>query len=221
MAMSPATQNRSGSRQPPRSPAAPRQAGVSDPMGGMSPEPKRPHSLADAPQAATRVMTNDQIISGLCEVHGLVVRDEEFSANLFDAVDTNAQVLMSVMNRVQALEAQIVQQDAVSAQLTADTVQLKAYVQEEDARIDGQLRLELSAMSKQLEEHNDQLMAKLAAFEASLQLPSTGQSTGVEPPGLAAVDGLRVSIAALEGAARTSAGKVDGLESGQQPCRQG
>ena len=143
-----------GSRQPSRSPRI-STAQVSDPMAGVDPIAKRPRALDPAPQAASKQMDAREVVSGLCEVHGLVVRDEAFAAQVADCVDANAVILTEVLARLKGLEVLVGQQGA-------DALQLKDYVVQEDARIDTQLRHELGVMTQRLVDHDGELKAKLA-----------------------------------------------------------
>ena len=45
-------------------------------------------------------MTQEQIVGRLVQVHGLVIRDQEFASGIHDAVDANAIVLDNVVVRV-------------------------------------------------------------------------------------------------------------------------
>ena len=118
-------------------------AQTSDPLQGTAPVAKRPRALDDAPQAATRQMDAAEVAAGLCDVHGLVIRDEAFAAQVADCVDSNAVLLDAVLARLQGLEAVVLQQGA-------DAQQLKDHAAQEDARIDHQLRHELGVMQQQL-----------------------------------------------------------------------
>ena len=60
---------------------------------------KRPRALADAPQVVSRVMSNDGVVAGLIEVHGLVTRDDDFVQGIHQAVDDNAIILEQVIAR--------------------------------------------------------------------------------------------------------------------------
>ena len=52
-----------------------------------------------APGSVTRVMTQEQIVAGLIEVHGFVTRDEESSMGIHEAVDDNVVVLEHVISK--------------------------------------------------------------------------------------------------------------------------
>ena len=109
-------------------------------MAGIDPIAKRPRALVDpAPQAAQRQMDAAEVAAGLCDVHGLVIRDEAYAAQLADCVDANAVILTEVLARLTGLEVIVGQQGA-------DAQQLKDYTAQEDARIDAQLRHELGVM---------------------------------------------------------------------------
>ena len=128
-------------------------------MAGIDPIAKRPRALDPAPQAAVRQMDAAQVAAGLCDVHGLVIRDEAYAAQLADCIDSNAVILMEVISRMKAVEAMVAQQGA-------DAVQLHDKLVQEDLRIDTQLRGELGVMAQRLLDHDTELKAKLAT-EAS------------------------------------------------------
>ena len=200
-------------------------AQTSEPMAGLlvDPVPKRPRALDPAPQAASRQMDAAEVAAGLCDVHGLVVRDEAFAAQLADVVDANAVILTEVLVRLKGLEAMVGQQGA-------DALQLKDYTVQEDARIDTQLRHELGVMTQRLVDHDaelkgklateaDKVAAKLTSFEdvlARFQLAASAAppQPGVEPPGIAALDGLRVAVSAVELEIRSVNQKLDSCAAG-------
>ena len=224
-----ASSSPAGSRQASRSPRV-TTAMPSDPFQGAV-AAKRPRALDPAPVAASRVMDPAEVAAGLCDVHGLVVRDEAFAAQVADCVDSNAVLLDEVLGRLLAVEALVGQQGA-------DALQLKDYTAQEDARIDNTLRMELGAMQQQLLAHDaelkgklateaDKVASKLTSFEdvlTRLQLAAIaptlspdgsalgGEVRGVEHPSIAALDGVRVAISALEIEARASADRVSGVK---------
>ena len=58
-----------------------------------TPVPKRPRALVDAPQVVSCVMTNDEVVAGLIEVHGLVNRVEDFAQGIHQVVHDNAIII--------------------------------------------------------------------------------------------------------------------------------
>ena len=93
-----------------------------------APVPKRPHARADAPQVVTRVMTNDQVVAGHIEVHGLVTRDEDFALGLHDAVDDNAIIFEQVIARLMLVEQQLYQTLPYVGRSTAEAKLIKQKV---------------------------------------------------------------------------------------------
>ena len=192
-------------------------------MAGIDPIAKRPRALDPAPQAASRQMDAAEVAAGLCDVHGLVIRDEAYAAQLADFIDSNAVILTEVISRMKAVEAMVAQQGA-------DAMQLHDKLVQEDLRIDTQLRGELGVMAQRLLDHDSELKAKLAteaskvadkvtAFEDALTRFQLGATPGVEShPGsgasIAALDGVRVSISLLEVEARASADRAKALTAG-------
>ena len=53
-------------------------------------------------------MTSELVVAGLCEVHGLVIRDEEFALQVSECADNNALVLSGLMGRLKAVEALVI-----------------------------------------------------------------------------------------------------------------
>ena len=227
MAMSPsaAAKSRSlsaalgGRGRSPASPLSPGPAVASDPMAGVDPIAKRPRALDPAPTAVTAAMDFPGVVSGLCEVHGLVVRDEAYAAHVADCVDANAVILGEIIARMSAVEAKVEEQGSEAQQLK-DYVELK----------DNQLRTELGNMTQSLVDHNAGLLtkiaeeagkvaAKLTALEdyvtrVQLAASSAPPTAGAEHPALAALDGIRASIVALETESSASFQKVEGISAG-------
>ena len=162
-----------------------------------------------------------EVAAGLCDVHGLVIRDEAFAAQVADCVDSNAALLDEVLGRLLAIETVVSQQGA-------DAQQLKDYTAQEDARIDTQLRIELGAMQQQLLAHDANLKstlaeeasrvaAKLTSFEdvlTRLQLAATPTVPGVESPSFGALDGIRVAISTVELELRSVNQKLESCAAG-------
>ena len=88
-----------------------------------------------------------------------------------------------------------------SDQTNGDAKSFKSYTEQEDARLDKQLRIELDVMSKRLEAANSELMAKLAALEG-ITFGGKGGSKGTqrdaqEPPGLEGLVPLQATVQAI------------------------
>ena len=86
-------------------------------------------------------MTNDQVVAGLIEVHGLVTGDEEFTVGIHEAVDENAVVLEQVISKLANLGQQMAAMVTTADVDTGDVGNVKAYTEQEDARLDKQLRI--------------------------------------------------------------------------------
>ena len=109
-------------------------------------------------------MTNDEVVAGLIEVHGLVTRDEDFAQGVHQAVGDNAIILEKVVARLMADEKQLYLTVPEVGRNTADTILIKEYVEQEDAWLDKALRIKLDSMAAQLEGKNAELVVKLAAL---------------------------------------------------------
>ena len=95
------------------------------------PIPKRPQARVAAPGIVTRVMTQEQVVAGLIEVHGLVTRDENFTMGIHEAVDDNAVILEHVISKLADLEMQMNSMTAASDVNTGDIGKVKAYAEQE------------------------------------------------------------------------------------------
>ena len=177
-----------------------------------SPVPKRPRARADALQVVTRVMTNDQIVAGLVEVHGLVTVDEDFAKCFHEAVDDNAIILEQVIARFLIVEQQLYKTVPEVGRSTADAKLIKEHVEQEVARLDKQIRIELDAMTAQLEGKSAELLVKLAALEGIF---AQAQMGGGEPPGLAGLEGLNSAVVAIEDQLRSTLPRVNGIDGAQ------
>ena len=158
-------------------------------------------------------MTNDEVVACLIEVQGLATRDEDFAMGIHEPVDENAVVLEQVIPKLANLELQMAAMVTTADVNTGDIGKVKGYAEQEDARLDKQLRIELVAMSSHLETNNTELMGKPAALEtivAQVQMGDT--SSSAEPPGLAGLDGLKSTVAAMEEQFRVTLPKVIAID---------
>ena len=74
--------------------------------------------------------------------------------------------------------------------------------------------MEIDAISSHLEGKNTELMGKLAALESIVAQVHMGGSS-VEPPGLAGLDGLKSTVAAIEEQFCVTLPKVSGIDEAQ------
>ena len=101
---------------------------------------------------------------------------------IHEAVDANLLVFQQVVEKLVKFELQMFTTVSAPDQTSGDTKLAKDYVEQEDARLDKQIRLELNAMSTRLEEKNTEVMGKLAALEGSVtHVQVGGASSAVEP----------------------------------------
>ena len=99
---------------------------------------------------------------------------------------------------------------------SSDIKKVKAYIAQDDARPDRQLRLELNDMSLRLEEKNTELMGKFAALENIVAQVQMGGTSSADPPGLAGLAGLQATFRAIEETLRITLPKVDGIARSQE-----
>ena len=165
-------------------------------------------------------MTPEQTVTGLSEVHGLQIRDQAFAMGIHEAVDANAVLLDDVVAAIGRLQAQMAIVVATSDQTTADVKSLKEYAEQEDARLDTQLRIGLERMGTRLETANTELMVKLAALEGIATSGGEGGSRGgpggpTDPPGLDNLAPIQATIQAIEQTLRELVSRVNGIEGAQ------
>ena len=183
----------------PRGAATPPVAGTRSPLGstGATPQAKRPanrDSLVAGQPQVHHPMTVEDLTSAFFSLNGRLDREEAWAGMIHGVVDENAGLLTQAVSECQSLARKIItNEEAVGGamvKLTGETRAALEELHEGDKKRDADLRFELDAMARKLEEGHGKLEAMISAlaFTAGVSGPQL-------PPGL---DGLGEKIGAPE-----------------------